>query len=76
VALRFQRVYESIEVVVNGTPAGYLWTEPYLLEIDRDLLHQGANDILLRCATSPANYLLGSQRPGGCLGPVEWCAIP
>ncbi len=73
IALRFASVFESMEVVINGKSADYLWSEPYLLEIDTAMLQEGENELLLRCATSPANYLLGLQRPAGALGPIEWC---
>ncbi|HWL53759.1 MAG TPA: glycosyl hydrolase [Chthoniobacteraceae bacterium] len=72
-ALRFGHVYETMEVIINGSFAGCLWTAPYLLEVDPSLLRVGRNDIVLCCSTSPANYLQAMDRPGGTLGPIEWC---
>jgi len=69
-ALRFERLYESAEILVNGVVAGTLWQPPHLLEIDRSLWQTGHNTLTIRCATSPASYLQALIRPAGFAAPV------
>lgn len=71
--LRFRKVHETMSVSVNGHDCGVLWTPPYLIEIDAAFLVPGRNELILSCATSPANYLQVMNRPAGALGPIEWC---
>lgn len=75
ISLRFRKVYETMEVILNGQSVGHLWAAPYILEINPDVLKEGINEMSLRCSTSPANYLQTLNLPAGALGPVEWCFI-
>jgi len=72
-ALRFHKLHESAEVVINGKPAGILWQEPHLLEIVDSPWRVGENRIEVRCSTSPANYLQAILRPSGMAGVVTLC---
>lgn len=71
--IRFEHVYESAELLVNGIHAGILWKPPYFLEISPSLLQVGKNELSLICSTSPANYLQGCHRPAGTYGKIEFC---
>jgi len=75
IALRFGHVYETAEVLLNGQSVGHLWTAPYTLEVDPMLIRPGENELILRCSTSPANYLQALNRPAGTLGVIEWCEV-
>jgi len=72
-ALRFDKLYESAEIRVNGVSAGVLWQPPSLLEIEASLWRSGKNSLEIRCSTSPANYLQGMMRPSGFCGGVTLC---
>jgi len=63
-----------MEVRINGTMAGRLWSAPYELEVSVDLLNREVNVLTLACSCSPANYLQALSRPSGFLGPVCWKA--
>jgi hypothetical protein len=72
-ALRFGKLHESAEILVNGVTAGTLWQPPHLLEIANGLLQTGRNTLTVRCATSPANYLQALIRAAGFAAPVTLC---
>lgn len=71
VILKIERVFESMEVQVNGKTVGWIWSAPWHVEFPSELLRPGANAVTLICSCSPAAYLQGLMRPSGFLGPVR-----
>jgi glycosyl hydrolase family 106( putative alpha-L-rhamnosidase)/glycosyl hydrolase family 2 len=65
--LRFEAVREVAQVVVNGHPAGAIWTPPYELEVT-SLLKPGPNTLQITVANLPVNRFLGLPDPD--LGPL------
>jgi hypothetical protein len=60
--LRFEEVREVAQVVVNGHPAGAVWTAPYEVEIT-PLLKPGPNTLQVTVANLPVNRVLGLPDP-------------
>jgi hypothetical protein len=74
-AIGFEKLHESAEIRLNGKTAGILWQPPSFLEIPARFWRKGKNRIEIRCATSPANYLLGLRRPAGFAGATRLYTI-
>jgi hypothetical protein len=54
-------VFDMAEVVVNGKPAGIVWTPPFVIEVG-DLLVPGKNTIEIRVANRWINRLIGDEK--------------
>jgi hypothetical protein len=74
--LRFDRVREVAEVVVNEQQAGAVWTPPYELEI-APFLTAGANTLQITVGNLPVNRVLGLPDPElGALRAVHGARFP
>lgn len=69
--LEVERVFESMEVRINGATVGWIWSAPWRVEFPGEMLLPGANRVALICSCSPAAYLQALPRPSGFLGPIR-----
>jgi hypothetical protein len=55
---------DVVEVIVNGERAGVRLWDPYIIDVSKHV-REGANELSLRVANTPANLLNGVTRPSG-----------
>ncbi len=68
--IRFKRVGDLVEIVVNGKTAEVLAWEPFEAEVTK-LLKPGRNEVALRVANAMSNLYDRSMRASGILGDVQ-----
>ena len=67
VFIRFEKLAETVEVVVNGKSAGVILWPPYELELT-GLLRPGTNDLVLRVTNTSHNLFTREAKPSGLVG--------
>ena len=62
--LRLANVKETVSIVINGQELRSLWSFPYVLDIDDNVLREGENSILLSVRGMAANRIAQMDRDG------------
>lgn len=79
--LRFERLADMAQIIVNGQDCGILWCSPWEIDVTK-ALHAGANMLEIRVVNSLVNRLIGDaslpeeERSTYCTSPIVGAGDP